>query len=272
MHPRFRAGRQGSLFEVLFLPQDRQPRGVVLHTPPFAEELNKSRRMIAQQARALAREGWAVLVPDCYGCGDSGGDFADGRWELWVDDLADGLSEVMDCYPGPVTLWGLRAGCLLAVDLAERLPFSLRGVILWQPVVNGQHFLTQFLRLRMASGMLNGEAAETTRALRERLEQGEPLEIAGYTLHPQLAAALNRARLQPPADSVLWLEVSGSSEEEGSGASLSPASQRIVQGWRSQEVRVEAQALPGEPFWATQEIGTAPALIEETTRWQVQHG
>lgn len=271
MHPGFRSGHRGALFEVLFLPRDRQPRGVILHAPPFAEELNKSRRMISQQARFLAAEGWAVLVPDCYGCGDSGGDFADARWQVWIDDLADGLSAVVGRYPGPVTLWGLRTGCLLVGELARRLSYPLQGVILWQPVVNGQQFLTQFLRLRMASGMISG-TGETTRELRERLEQGESLEVAGYTLHPQLAAELDRARLQPSADSVLWLEVTGSGAEEERATSLSPASQRVVDGWRAKGVQVAVHALPGEPFWATQEIGEAPALIEETTRWQVQKG
>jgi alpha-beta hydrolase superfamily lysophospholipase len=47
------------------------PRGVILYVHPFAEELNLSRRMAAQQARAFAGLGFAVLQIDLFGCGDS---------------------------------------------------------------------------------------------------------------------------------------------------------------------------------------------------------
>src|SRR5258705_9769402 len=75
--------------ETFFLPLDNakrfcistipsngvEPRGSVLYLPPFAEEMNKSRRMAALQARAFARIGWNVLQMDLFGCGDSSGEF-----------------------------------------------------------------------------------------------------------------------------------------------------------------------------------------------------
>ena len=65
------------------------PRGAILYVHPFAEELNLSRRMAAQQARAFASLGFAVLQIDLFGCGDSCGDFSAGRWEQWQRDLED---------------------------------------------------------------------------------------------------------------------------------------------------------------------------------------
>jgi len=59
---------------------------MVVFAQPFVEEMNKSRRMAALQARALAGQGWAVLLPDLLGCGDSPGDKGDARWTAWVDD------------------------------------------------------------------------------------------------------------------------------------------------------------------------------------------
>ena len=84
-----------------FLQMGRGQRLAVLHTPsrhrdwrramvyvhPFAEEMNKSRRMAALQARALADAGWAVLQIDLAGCGDSSGDFGDADWATWVADV-----------------------------------------------------------------------------------------------------------------------------------------------------------------------------------------
>jgi hypothetical protein len=76
--------------EAFFLPLTRGARACLLRTPgrepanagailyvhPFAEEMNKSRRMAALQARPV-RSRLTVLQIDLYGCGDSDGNFAD---------------------------------------------------------------------------------------------------------------------------------------------------------------------------------------------------
>ncbi len=62
-------------------------RGAVVYVHPFAEEMNKSRRMAALQSRALAAAGFAVLQIDLLGCGDSSGDFGDASWDEWIDDV-----------------------------------------------------------------------------------------------------------------------------------------------------------------------------------------
>ncbi len=55
----------------------------------------------------------------------------------------------------PVSLWGLRLGALLALDFAREISKKkLDRFILWQPVISGDSFLTQFLRLRLANEML----------------------------------------------------------------------------------------------------------------------
>ena len=63
-------------------------RGALVYVHPFAEEMNKSRRMAAMQCRALAGAGYAVLQIDLHGCGDSSGDFEDSTWESWLVDVA----------------------------------------------------------------------------------------------------------------------------------------------------------------------------------------
>jgi hypothetical protein len=44
--------------------------------PPFAEEMNKSRRMIAEVGRRLEGSGVGMLLVDLFGTGDSEGEFA----------------------------------------------------------------------------------------------------------------------------------------------------------------------------------------------------
>ncbi|MGL5987461.1 MAG: CocE/NonD family hydrolase, partial [Burkholderiales bacterium] len=62
-------------------------RGIVVYAHPWAEEMNKSRRMAAEMARQMARSGFAVLQLDLAGCGDSDGDFADASWDAWLEDI-----------------------------------------------------------------------------------------------------------------------------------------------------------------------------------------
>ena len=250
----------------LFHPALGACRGGMVYLHPFGEEMNKARRMAALQARALAARGIAVLQIDLHGCGDSSGDFADARWEQWLDDVALGMQWLAARLGRPVGLWGLRLGALLALDYARRQreqggPAPAR-LLLWQPVHNGSTFLTQFLRLRMANEMLAEDGAQKTgtAALREQLRAGEALEVAGYELAPALADALDAldlAKLPPPSCPVHWFDVVAAE-----GRPLTPASAKLTAAWLAHGVALQAQAVVGLQFWGTQEISTCEALIE----------
>src|SRR6185503_19033996 len=116
-------------------------------------------------------------------------------------------------------------------DIARDPGAGIEGMLLWQPVLNGEQFLTQFLRLQLAAEMLSAGAAQTgVRELRAVLARGESLEIAGYALHPRLAAAidgLKLAELTPSVNRVYWLEVAAHEEPR-----LAPASERVLGAWR----------------------------------------
>jgi len=72
--PLFLPGRRGPLFALWFDP-DAAGDQAILVVPPFAEELNKSRRMLALQGKSLARAGRGLLAVDLHGTGDSAGEF-----------------------------------------------------------------------------------------------------------------------------------------------------------------------------------------------------
>jgi uncharacterized protein len=253
-------GALGRLFCLLHLPAAGVAvRGAVVYLPPFAEEMNKSRRMAALQARALAAGGWWVLQPDLFGCGDSEGDFADASWDGWIDDAmraARWLGERSGCAPA---LWGLRAGCLLAGAVANAVA-EIDRLMFWQPVVSGKLHLQQFLRLKVASGMLGeGKAGgDGTRQMREQLLAGQAVEVAGYMLSGGVAAGLDRATLAAPVrdGQLSWFEVSGAEMPE-----ITIASRQAIGGWQDAGWRVDAAALGGSSFWQTQEIEEVPALV-----------
>jgi exosortase A-associated hydrolase 2 len=237
-------------------------RGIV-YAHPFCEEMNKARRMAALQSRRLAAAGYAVLQIDLFGCGDSSGDFVDARWGIWKQDLQFALGWLKSRMDVPLDLWGLRLGATLAADVARDPGRGIEQLLLWQPVSNGEQFLTQFLRLRLAAEMLADGAAQTgTRELRETLASGVPLEIAGYDLHPRLAAEIDALSLAAPAPAVKrvhCLEVTAAAEPK-----LSPASQRAMDAWRSKGLDVRAAAVGGEPFWSTTEVTECGALLAAT--------
>ena len=264
------------MFSAFFLPAEPGNRFCIYHGPAdggtgcgfvyahaFCEEMNKARRMAALQARRLAAAGHSVLLIDLFGCGDSSGDFGEARWEIWKRDLQIGLEWLRSRLNVPLGLWGLRLGATLAADVSRDPALGVERLLLWQPVSNGEQFLTQFLRVRLAAEMLaEGTAQSGVRELRETLARGVPLEIAGYDLHPRMAAeidALRLADLVPAVKRAHCLEVSVSVEPR-----ISPATQHAIDAWRAKGLDVRAAAVTGEPFWSTMEITECEALLAAT--------
>jgi exosortase A-associated hydrolase 2 len=239
-------------------------RGAVLYVPPFAEELNRTRRMAALGARRLAAHGYGVLQIDLYGTGDSAGDFGDARWDLWKHDLDTAAAWLRAHVDTPLTLWGLRLGALLALDYARTAAFPLAPMLLWQPVASGSTYLTQFLRLRTAGAMLGDDTAAQsgTKALRAALQAGETLEIAGYDLTPDLARAIDALpapdAMVPPVPAH-WFEVLGAP-----GQAPGPACARVKAAWEAHGQVLHVHAVAGSPFWATTAVSTCPALLDAT--------
>jgi exosortase A-associated hydrolase 2 len=205
-----------------------------------------------------------VLQIDLLGTGDSAGDFADARWDLWKQDLDTGAAWLRARVDAPLTLWGLRLGALLALDHARTTAVPLAPMLLWQPVATGSTYLTQFLRLRTANAMLgeDGAAQSGTKALRAALQAGETLEIAGYDLTPALAHAIDAL---PAADAMMppvpvhWFEVLGAP-----GQAPGPASARAKAAWEAHGTQLHVHTVTGAPFWATAGISTCPALLDAT--------
>jgi exosortase A-associated hydrolase 2 len=262
--PFFLPAQHGDRF-CIFHPAEGVLRGCVVYVHPFAEEMNKSRRMAALQSRALAAEGYAVLQMDLFGCGDSSGDFGQASWDIWRQDVALGVRWISERASGKVTLWGLRLGALLALDaapLCEPLP---ERFLLWQPVLTGEGVLTQFLRLRIASEMLS-EASEKTgvRELRAILASGSTIEVGGYALAPSLVMPMDALKLadqQPSSKVVHWLEI-----VPEPGRELSPAALRVADAWVRNGFQMGIQCVPGAPFWNTIENTECAALIAATTK------
>ncbi len=259
----FLGSGQARRFCVVWKPPPEVPaRGSLLFVPPFAEEMNKSRRMVALAARALAQCGFTVMRVDLHGCGDSAGRLRDSSWSLWQEDIVRAARWLDGRGDGPRRLWSLRAGALLAAAAAP-----LSGIdrhLLWQPVLSGMQHLVQFLRMRVAAdafSIADPAQRSTQKQLLAQLQAGQSVAVAGYELPAAIALPLNAATLDtPPPGGAIWLEVA-SDDPPG----LAPAAAARVGQWQANGAHIQARAVCGPAFWQTQEIEDCPALVAATT-------
>nr|WP_315247529.1 hydrolase 2, exosortase A system-associated [uncultured Albidiferax sp.] len=250
----------GQRFAIFHPAQGGTTRGLVAYVHPFAEEMNKSRRMAALQAKALAAHGYAVLQLDLLGCGDSSGDFGDASWQAWVDDVVLACQWLRRQGDAPLWLWGLRAGCLLAAQAAAQLDAHC-NFLFWAPTPAGKPLLQQFLRLKAAGDLASGNAKAVMDGLRTQLAAGTSVDIAGYRLSAALASGMEHATLTAPAaiGRLEWLDLSTQAD-----ARLSPAAAKPLQTWQAAGFAVRSQVVMGPAFWQTSEIEEAPILLTAT--------
>jgi exosortase A-associated hydrolase 2 len=250
--PSFIDGRRGRIFVLLRRPQTQPVRDTVLIVAPFAEEMNKSRRLLADTTQALVAAGIATVTVDFYGTGDSGGEFRDADWECWQDDLARTARWAAE-QGSPVTaLLCVRLGCILGARAARDIG-GIRRTVFWQPVTHGERFLTQFLRLRVAASMMESKEGESVGQLRARLAQGETIEVAGYELSPALVAQIDRLQLVPELGPHLgelqWMEVVRDAE-----GTLPAATAALLQQALAAGISPAVSRIVSEPFWSSVEI------------------
>jgi uncharacterized protein len=272
MHPLHLLAADGArLFAVHWPAATAALRQAVLILPPFAEELNKCRPMLAAQARAFAAAGLHVLMVDLFGTGDSDGEFAEARWQRWLQDLQlarQWLTTQLEV--SAVHLLAVRAGALFAPSLLTQTPGTAAAdkLMLWQPVLKGADAWRQLMRMRLMADSARGQQG-SSQELEQRLAREGALEIGGYMLAAALTAELSAAQLDAAAlqktAAVLWAEVAA-----GDPPALSTAGARTCQQWLQAQVRLESAAVRGEPFWSTPEIGWARALLEPTSTFAVR--
>lgn len=240
-------------------------RGGVVLIPPFAEEMNQSRRMLTLLAEALAEAGYHTALPDFFGTGDSEGEFADASWSGWLDQLTCCVESLRRDYGVErYSLVAVRAGALLAADYlrcAKKIPEKL---VLWQPVIDGSGYLSQFLRLRLAADMLSGDKdKETLTAMKQQLALGQTVEVAGYALTSAISEGLSRASLKqlPPEclPPTYWIDLVSNDKN------VSPqVNRRLVEEFTDAGNKVYYSVNTGLPFWNSVVTLENKALVKNT--------
>ncbi|NNM21473.1 MAG: alpha/beta fold hydrolase [Gammaproteobacteria bacterium] len=210
--------------------------------------MNRARPLMAATAEALSARGLACCYFDLHGTGDSDGDFSAARWDTWLDDLDDVISSIAAAGRVAVDIIGVRLGALLALQYAA--DNAAGRLVLWDPVLDAGGYLDRFLLTRSMAAMMSGRD-ESVATLRQRLENGETLEVGGYALHPDMVAQL--AALQVPrstlSQSVCVISRSAKTEAVVREAGLAP------------DLVCTADY---EPYWSAVEVVAAPGLVDAT--------
>ena len=168
---------------------------------PMGHEYIQFHRACRRLAALLARAGFPVLRFDFYGCGDSGGDCAEGRIHRWLEDIAAAVSELSNrCPSDNICLIGLRLGASLAAIAGARRA-DIDGMVLWDPIVSGKLYVEELKGLHRA--MLS-------RAHLRPGQDAKAMEIAGFVLSNQMIADLSDLDLlriqRKPANKMLVVE------------------------------------------------------------------
>ncbi len=263
MQPFFLDSEGARLFALECLPE-APPRGAILYIPPFAEEMNRCRAIVAEQARTFARLGYACLILDLFGTGESEGELEEARWDVWTHNVTDAAEYLEQKTGHPVTLWGLRLGALLAADIAANDPTRFQRLLLWQPVGNGKQFITQYLRQRVAWLMGQGLPAETTEQMRAALAGGAVVEVAGYSLSGALVESIDAHKLADLSGldgmNIDWFEHVAERDAE-----LSIACRRSLDALEKTGAVVNAHPFIGAPLWQLHKRDEAPDLVAQTS-------
>jgi pimeloyl-ACP methyl ester carboxylesterase len=111
---------------------------------PWGPEYLHAHRTMRQLTLKLSAAGFYTLRFDYFGTGDSGGEAGDADLKGWEIDIEMAMEEIKDIVGAArITLIGLRLGASVAARLAARFSSRIDTLVLWDPVVSGEVYLTQ---------------------------------------------------------------------------------------------------------------------------------
>jgi len=217
--------------------------------------------MLTEAAQRLAEAGWATVLPDLFGTGDSEGEFRDAQVERWIDDIEQACRHAAERGLPVRAVLAVRFGCALAVAAARRVPFppSMRAF-------GGSPCSTAGGTSRSSCGCAcrggyAGDSEETVDSLRVRSAAGETLAVAA-TNCPRAGGGPRDAGGRGPAATgwIAALVRVRARGRRGAATARDPISGAV----RAAGAVASITTLAVEPFWASAEIVRSTELVERT--------
>lgn len=130
-------------------------RKAVLLCNPFGEEAIRAFLPFKRLAELLSAVGVPVLRFDYFGTGDSAGDEEEVALDRMASDILQADEELRELSEARQTYWvALRLGAWAAIEAAQETPPA--GLLLWEPVTDGQDYLLEIGEGEMPEGEAQG--------------------------------------------------------------------------------------------------------------------
>lgn len=161
----------------------------IIILPPFAEEMNRCRRLMKLTQDSLAAKGLCSLSVDYYGTGDSAGDFKSARLSMWESDVLNACALAKHAGAATVSLLGFRFGALMAAAVAHKIS-DVKHIYAVAPQESFKRAIRQFVRIAssLPDAVHDGGTGMRAPGAAKRLDNGETVQIGGYELSPNLYA------------------------------------------------------------------------------------
>ena len=260
--PFFFEGRSARLFGVLH--EAAPGRGVpFVFCHPFGEEKLWTHRVFVTFARRLAERGHPVLRFDCTGNGDSGGDFSATSVTSMEADIQTAIDLLKARVSAPrVALLGLRLGATLAARVADGRG-DVERIVLWSPIVDGQRYMQDLLRINVTTQMAVYKAVRLDREqLAAELRAGGTVNVDGYEIGGRFFDELSALTLTGPRRFIgpcLIVQV------DRPGARPAAELQQLGAAYHGAQARLAEESL----FWKEIDrfYDAAPSLFAATEGW-----
>lgn len=257
------------LFAILHSPDNSRERKGIIICHPYSDEKQQSYRVLVRFARELCDKGFYVLRFDCFGYGDSQGDFEDATVETQIADTIKAI-DLFKTHLNieKISLLGLRFGGTVAALAAER-DNRIKKLILWSPIINGKDYLDELFRKVVLSKLFNKLSPTSREEIIEELQSKGLVDIEGHYLTRQVYEQLleicliTKAKVSNFRGSVLICTIK-------SRPRLYRSYETLLEAYKMKETLCEMKNVNDKVFWDSQflyEWYFPVHLYSETLKW-----
>jgi alpha/beta superfamily hydrolase len=263
--PQFFLNRDGRrLFSVLHAADPTGADLAVVFCAPLFEEKLWSHRVLVNCARFLASRGISSLRFDYFGDGESEGRFEQASVASRIADVNDAVAQCRHLTGATkIYVLGLCYGATIGTSAALANQ-GIAGAIAWSPVMDGERYAGDLLRIHLTAQMvLHRKIVHDREALVRQIMSDQSVNIEGYeigkTLYEQMTAMDFLGALRAAGKPVLVTQIAPADRVEAQYAGLATLGNS----------HVEFQAVREAKFW-TQQKSVFPhceELFARTAQW-----
>lgn len=255
------------LFAILHSPNNSTERKGVIFCHPYSEEKQLSYRVFVRFARELCDKGFYVLRFDCFGYGDSQGDFEDATIETQIDDTIKAIDLFETKYKvEKISLLGLRLGGTISALVAEQ-DSRVEKLILWSPLINGEEYLSELFRKKLFAELTSKKSITSKNQIIEELKSKGLVEIDGHYLTRQVYDQLLEICLTTHVSNSRRSAVIYTIKDR---PNLYRTCKELMEAYNREGGRCELKVIDYKVFWDSQFLFDwyfPENLLEETLKW-----